>query len=127
MGCAAPGSELEDRPATRVMVMGSVFDVRVKDRTAQAIRVNRQYAPRLGPIGARAAFAMQHVSGCTVTKLKGDAALLIGTLRCGHGDPVPPLYRTRHGTLECYGIDSFESPATGELITNYDCDWLPQG
>lgn len=124
-GCAAPGPDYAHLPASRVIVEGSEFDIRASGRKAQAIRVNRQYAPRLGPIGARAAWAMQAVTGCDVIKLKGDAAVLIGTLRCV-GDRSTPSYITRpSGELDCYGIDSFESAATGELITNYTCDWVP--
>ena len=107
-----------------VTVAESVFHVRVMDRKAQAIRVNTQFAPRLGPIGARAAVAIEAVSGCKVTKIDGDAAVIIGTLKCNGAQPASPPFPRTGGSLECYGIDSYESPATGELITNYDCDWL---
>lgn len=124
-GCAAPGPDFAHAPAARVTVAGSVFDIRVHGRKAQAIRVNRQYAPRLGPIGARAAWAMNAVTGCDVNKLRGDAAVLIGTLRCAGDAPTVPNPARPTGELDCYGIDSFESAATGELITNYTCDWVP--
>lgn len=122
-----PGLEFAQVKPTRVSVDGSVFDVRVVARQAQAIRVNRQYAPRLGPIGARAVLAMQQVSGCDVVRLKGDAALLVGRLRCAN-DKVPiPASRTVRGSLDCYAIESFVSAATGELITHYDCDIVNAG
>ena len=125
--CTAPGSDFEGVPATRVSVKESVFDIRVQGRRAQAIRVNTQYAPRLGPLGARAAYAMQVVSGCTVTRLRGDAAVLIGTLHCAGDAPGAAPQGFPRGTLACYGVDSFESAATGEQISDYDCDWLPDG
>lgn len=124
-GCNTPSPAFAGEPATRVTIDGSVFDIRVKDRKAEAIRLNPQYAPRLGPIGARAAIAMEHISGCEVTKVTGDAAVVFGKLRCGK-DPVrPPYAGLPGGTLDCYGIDSYKSPATGELVTSYDCDWRP--
>ncbi len=122
--CNTPGLDFAGQPATQVTVAGSTFAIRIADRRAEAIRLNPGYAPRLGPIGARAAFAMEQVSGCKVTKIKGDAAVVYGTLRCS-GEAAPLQGVLPRGTLECYGIDSYESAATGELITNYDCDWLP--
>ncbi|MDX5402795.1 MAG: hypothetical protein LPK02_11425 [Rhodobacterales bacterium] len=67
---------------TRVTVDGSTFAVRVKGEQAEAVRINAQYAPRMGPIGARAARAMEQVSGCTVREIRGDQALILGILDC---------------------------------------------
>lgn len=67
---------------TRVEVEGSVFAVRVKGDLAEAVRINTQYAPRMGPIGARAARAMEQVSGCAVREVRGDQALILGILDC---------------------------------------------
>jgi hypothetical protein len=67
---------------TRVEVEGSVFAVRVKGDLAEAVRINTQYAPRMGPIGGRAARAMAQVSGCTVREIRGDQALILGVLEC---------------------------------------------
>lgn len=69
-------------PPTRVEVEGSVFAVRVKGDLAEAVRINPQYAPRMGPIGGRAARAMKQVSGCTVREIRGDQALILGLLTC---------------------------------------------
>lgn len=85
--CNTPGPHFRGLPATRVTVDGSTFDVRVQPRLAEAMRVNREYAPRLGPIKDRAARAMAQVSGCRVTEVRGDQALATGILDC---DPVPP-------------------------------------
>lgn len=67
---------------TRVTVDGSTFAVRVKGELAEAVRTNAQYAPRMGPIGDRAARAMAQVSGCTVREIRGDQALILGILDC---------------------------------------------
>ena len=59
VSCGMPSRYVRDQPATRVSVGGSVFDVRVRGDLAESVRINRQYAPRLGPIGGRAAVAME--------------------------------------------------------------------
>lgn len=82
-GCVAPSPMFRAQPATRVTVDGSVFDVRVRGALAEALRVNREYAPHLGPLRDRAARAMAAVSGCAVTGVLGDAALMTGILDCG--------------------------------------------
>ena len=71
----------------RITIAGSTFDVRQRGLRAEAMRINPQYAPRFGPIGARAAMAMAQATGCAVTKVLGDQALAIGTLDCGNGPP----------------------------------------
>ena len=126
--CDMPSPGFRGLEATRVHVEGSTFEVRIKDREAEAIRTNTQYAPRMGLIGERATIAMEQVSGCEVTKISGDAALIHGRLKCGR-NPVPVAQERgfpRHAELECYGIDSHISPATDERITNYDCDLYTQ-
>lgn len=80
--CSGGTPYFRDLPATRVAVNGSVFDVRVRNELAEAVRVNAQYAPRLGPIRDRAALAMEHVSGCPLLDVLGDAAVTIGVLGC---------------------------------------------
>ena len=55
----APSPHFAGLPATRVIIEGSTFDVRVKSLQAEALRLNAEYAPRLGPIGVRASKAME--------------------------------------------------------------------
>lgn len=80
--CNTAGPHFRGLPATRITVEGSVFDVRVRDELAEAMRVNMQYAPRFGPIRDRARIAMERVSGCRVTEVRGDQALATGLLEC---------------------------------------------
>ncbi|MDF3381454.1 MULTISPECIES: hypothetical protein [Sulfitobacter] len=80
--CTAPSREFRGLPAQRITVEGSVFDVRVRGERAEAVRVNTQYAPRFGPIRARAGRAMALVSGCEVKEVLGDQALALGVLDC---------------------------------------------
>lgn len=80
--CSSGTPHFRNAPATRVAVNGSVFDVRVRGELAEAVRVNPQYAPRLGPIRDRAALAMAQVSGCPILDVLGDAAVTLGVLGC---------------------------------------------
>ena len=96
--CNSPSPQFRGIAPTRVTVEGSVFDVRVNDNRAEAIRINPQYAPRFGPIRARAGQAMALVSGCRVVSVGGDQALAFGRLDCGKGPP-PKSKAERH--LDC--------------------------
>ncbi|MDA7964821.1 hypothetical protein [Ruegeria sp.] len=80
--CSAGTPHFRDVPATRIAVNGSVFDVRVRGDLAEAVRINMQYAPRLGPIRDWAALAMAQVSGCPILDVLGDAAVTVGVLGC---------------------------------------------
>ncbi|MEX0351415.1 MAG: hypothetical protein AB3N15_18480 [Paracoccaceae bacterium] len=80
--CGAASPEFRRAPVMRVAVDGSVFDIRVRGGLAEAVRVNPQYAPRLGPIGSRAGAAMEQVSGCQVVGVLGDQAVMTGVLDC---------------------------------------------
>lgn len=118
-GCNAAGPHFRGMPPTRVTVDGSTFDVRVRSRLAEAVRVNPHYAPRLGPIAARAKRAMEQVSGCAVTEVWGDAAQITGVLDCGAGD----LPRWVPGQAwECFAIDGYVSEGLGEVLVDYECE-----
>ncbi|MGI9367778.1 MAG: hypothetical protein ACR2O2_02975 [Ruegeria sp.] len=80
--CSAGTPHFRDAPATRIAVNGSIFDVRIRGNLAEAVRVNAQYAPRLGPIRDRAGTAMAQVSGCPILDVLGDAAVTVGILGC---------------------------------------------
>lgn len=82
VACNTPTLPFRGIAPVRVTIDGSTFDVRVRGDLAEAIRVNAQYAPRLGPIEDRAARAMAQVSGCRVKRVTGDQALLLGQLDC---------------------------------------------
>ncbi|WP_407494562.1 hypothetical protein [Pseudooceanicola sp. MF1-13] len=81
-GCAAPTSGFRGAVSSDVVVEGSRFQVYRSGDQAQAVRVNSQFAPRIGPLAGRAAIAMQLVTGCRVTDMAGDAAVLVGRLSC---------------------------------------------
>lgn len=115
--CSGGTPYFRDVPATRVAVNGSVFDVRVRHELAEAVRINAQYAPRLGPIRDRAALAMAQVSGCPILDVLGDAAVTVGVLGCDRelgeklifGALLRPSYEcTDYGYSGGYGYQVFE-------------------
>lgn len=122
-GCNAPGPHFRHLTATRVTVDQATFDVRINRRLAEAIRVNSQYAPRLGPIAGQAARAMELVSGCPVTEVRGDAAQITGILDCGDGPP--PVILIAGLNYECVAIDSYLGSADNATFVDYDCEAVP--
>ncbi len=119
--CGTPGPYFRSAPVTRIAVDGSVFDVRVRGDLAEAIRMNVQYAPRFGPIRARAAFAMAKASGCRVTEVRGDQAVATGILACDGGPPSRAFPRET-GSFSCLEISSRGLHIPGGPYSEYDCD-----
>lgn len=119
--CNTAGSHFRGLPATRVTVEGSVFDVRVRGELAEALRVNPQYAPRLGRLHERARFAMARVSGCDVIRVSGDQAQLTGELSC---DVRAPEWRGRAGapSYSCTQQSTWSGDVPGGPFHDYDCD-----
>jgi|TARA_B110000211_G_C13828581_1_gene442498 hypothetical protein len=101
VGCNTPSLEFRGVAPVTIAVNGSTFDVRVKDLRAQAIRTNMQYAPRMGPIAGRAKAAIEEVSGCKVSQVGGDQALISAVLNCGK---VPPPPKPVGLDYECYSV-----------------------
>ena len=115
--CSGGTPYFRELPATRISVNGSVFDVRVRDELAEAVRINPQYAPRLGLIRDRAALAMVQVSGCPLLDVLGDAAVTVGVLGCDQelGEKLifgallrRPYECVDYGYYEDYGYQVFE-------------------
>ena len=117
-----PGPQFSGVDPTRVTIGPATYDIRVQRNTAQAVRINTLYAPRSGPLAGFAALAMEQVSGCSVSRIKGDAAVMIGSLSC-HGKAAPSPERIR-GTLDCVTVDSYVSAATDQLVEMQECDWI---
>lgn len=104
--CGAPGGDFASAPVQRLHLGGGTFDIRVKGRRAEAIRVNPQWAPNLSAVGVPAVLAIERASGCRVDRLTGDAARMEARLDCGAG----PLPAHRPGgdyycDLDAYGDD----------------------
>ena len=96
--CDAPTREFRGAAVSRHTVDGSSFTVHVAGGTAQAVRTNRGFSPRIGALAGRAAVAMQAASGCRVSRIAGDAAVLVGDLSCGvAGHPACAVEATLTG------------------------------
>jgi len=122
--CNSPGPHFRDLPATRVAIEGSVFDVRVRGELAEAVRVNGEYAPRLGPIHGRSAQAMEAVSGCRVTEVRGDQAQTTGILECKDRSQRAIAVPQSTGELECIRTDRGVFDTQESVYEDYDCDPL---
>ena len=120
--CNTPSQAFRDAPVRTVTVDGSNFDVRIKDLYAEALRINAQYAPRMGPIGGRAAIAMEQVSGCRVHDISGDQAVIQARLDCGSG--LPPKKRGAK-YFECRKVEGFPDRASSEPDYILNCDPVP--
>ncbi len=89
VACDTPSRAYKGVPASRVSVDTSVFDIRIKDNRAEAIRVNVEWAPSSKSVETRAVAAIEKVSGCKVKRLRGDQAMMIADLKC-IGSHLPP-------------------------------------
>ncbi|WP_197919555.1 hypothetical protein [Thiosulfatihalobacter marinus] len=103
--CNAPSPYFRGAGVTRVSLDGSTFDIRQRGRLAEAVRVNAEYAPRLGPIGQRAELAMEAVTGCDVVEIRGDAAQVLGIMDCGDGSGRVPLASYAPLYVDCDVVD----------------------
>jgi hypothetical protein len=119
--CNTPSPGFRGVAPVRVTVGPSVFDVRVRDSQAEAIRLNTEYAPRMGPIGPRATLAIEQVSGCTVRRLGGDQAMIRASLNCGRKGtrPTPPSVPTSYS---CAVITRPADSGPGSRIEEVICD-----
>lgn len=88
--CDTPGPDYRGVAAQRVTVGKSTFDVRIDGDTAQAIRLNAEWAPRPMAVMPRAVAAIEQVSQCRVSQIGGDQAVIKARLDCGDGPPVAP-------------------------------------
>ncbi len=81
-GCDAPTHGFARTAPIQQVVQGSHFNIYHDGNQAQAVRTNVEFAPRIGPLATRAVIAMQQATGCRVSDLAGDAAVLVGRLSC---------------------------------------------
>lgn len=119
-GCAQPTPYFGGVQKTRISVDGSTFDVRVRGDLAEAVRVNSEYAPRFGPIRARAAFAMATVSGCRVVGVLGDQAVATGRLDCGSPTQRRPLAAYPQ-SFTCLDVSRWVNEGPGPNYAEFEC------
>ena len=80
--CSGPTPYFAGQPETVVEVGGAVFHIRRKGDLAEAVRVNREWAPRIGAVAERVTVAIQQATGCDVRDIRGDAAVIVARLKC---------------------------------------------
>ena len=122
--CNSPHPRFHGVEPVRISIGQSLFDVRVKGRAAEAIRVNPEWAPRMEAVAPRAIMAIETVSGCTVTRLDGDQAQAFARLECG-GAPAPAPKPPAPVIHDCAIEDAYASPGLGEAITEMTCTPRP--
>ena len=117
--CSTPGRHFRGIDPVRITVEGSVFDIRVRGNLAEAIRINPQYAPRLGPLAGRAALAMAQVSECNVVQILGDQAVLTGILQCA--DTAPQYPAAVPQGYDCSAVIPLSKTDEEGAELNYEC------
>ncbi len=80
--CDMPSAEFAGVPMHKIEIEGSTFHVRRVGNRAEAIRVNFEGLVNQARIMRRGERAMEQVSGCNVSVLYGDVALMKGQLDC---------------------------------------------
>jgi hypothetical protein len=118
--CDTPSPEFWGVEPTRMHIAGTSFDIRIKDRKAEAIRLNVERSPRWMIIGAKAGFAIEKVSGCEIRKLGGDTAVVTAKLKCKgdrEGYEVP-----RNLTYDCDIDDTYINRGLGIETTEMSCE-----
>ena len=80
--CDSPSPAFLHANASKHMVGGNQYSVYVTETQAQAIRTNFATRPEMRIIARQAETAIEVASGCSVTEIHGDVALLTGQLDC---------------------------------------------
>nr|WP_309503184.1 hypothetical protein [uncultured Roseovarius sp.] len=101
--CDTPALEFHGVPPVRVKVGQSLFDVRMTESRAEAIRVNSEWAPRLAATAPRGVTAIEAASGCKVRRLRGDQVIMTADLDCG--GTLRPLPEPAPQYLDCGLLD----------------------
>lgn len=92
-----------------------VFDIRLENGYAEAIRRNVLWPPRMNEIARNGGRAIESATGCKVAWMRGDPSVLTAGVDCGSGAPPKPRRK-----LLCQG--SIGAPdATGESDVQFTC------
>lgn len=122
-GCDSPGLGCAGAEVTRVEVDGNRFSLRRSGDVVQAIRTNFVRRPDISLIGYGAERAIEATYGCTVTKMRGDVALMVAQLDCDRalrdGDRARWV-RPKRSQLSCLG-DIFSSGPSGREEIEFTC------
>ncbi|WP_121061368.1 hypothetical protein [Chachezhania antarctica] len=116
VACNAPGPAFRGAPVQRLAVNGSTFDIRFAGDKAQAMRMNTEAFPKRYETMAKAAVAIEMVSGCRVRRLDGDQSLAVASLSCTARSRPPAALAASYA---CAGLPVWND-ATTETF-QYDC------
>lgn len=88
-----------------------VFDVRLRNGVAEAIRKSAVWPPRMKTIATNAGRAIEAATGCKVAWMRGDPSVLYAGVDCGKGAPPKPRRK-----LICQGnVSSPDSSGTSDV------------
>lgn len=118
--CDTPGLDFKGIEPTRIEVSGTLFDVRIRGRMAEAIRLTPDPAPRWLRVGAKAGFAIEKVSGCKISRLGGDTAVVTAHLRCAGASMPPALPPKLHYVCDIDAPYTIRGTSIG--VTEITCD-----
>lgn len=81
-GCDSPSPAVARWQRATVATGGMVFGVHWSVDRAEAYRTSRHLRPRLSAVQANAAVAIEQASGCRVSAIGGDHAIVTARLAC---------------------------------------------
>ncbi len=122
-GCNSAPGYFGQSDVTRLEVNGSVFDIRVRDEAALAVRVNPEFFPEGAEVRPKARVAMQKVSGCQVEHVLGDNNMILGLMDCDgvKRDWSKVLKAAKATSYTCYDIGTLSRKGPGGYTT-FQCD-----
>jgi len=84
-GCDSPSPQFMRGERFEAEVEGSRFTIWRQGEAVEIYRTSPEVLPRLSEVFAKAEVAVRQTTGCAVASgsLRGDAALMTGTLDCG--------------------------------------------
>lgn len=119
VNCDTAGLKHQGVAPLREEVDGWIFDIRVRDSYAEAIRRNSSWQPRMQTIADAGGEAIQRATGCRVAWLQGDPSVLLAGIECGPERPAP---RRPKRKLLCNGIASAPDSLAGQSEVRFSCD-----
>ncbi|WP_372890636.1 hypothetical protein [Rhodosalinus sp.] len=80
--CDTAGRGYMGLPPVRAEAGGHVFDIRQRGDAAEAVRRNAAWLPPFDEVARAAEAAIERVTGCDATEVRGDPSLLRADLDC---------------------------------------------
>ncbi|MEY8839436.1 hypothetical protein AB9K41_10450 [Cribrihabitans sp. XS_ASV171] len=122
LACNTPSPHFSGVEATRIVIEGSLFDVRVRGNLAESIRLSPERDARFAVIGPRAGRAMERAAGCNVLQVQGDSALQLGVLGCDRDAGERLLQAARASPdYDCFETSAWSAGGENPHYRDYDC------